>query len=327
MVLIPIETAETNLRSNLSSKYWQVPFQMMRFSEFRSGLKGAIHDLTANHTMPLSAGLAYYFVLSLFPLLIFLASVLVYLPIPNLFDQVLATMARVVPPDGMGLVRKVLQDVLSHGHPKLLSIGILGTLYAATGGFGSMIEALNVAYDVPETRPWWRTKLLALELTFIIGGLFIVALGVLVVGPEFGAWLAGKIHLGPVFAFTWNYLRWGVATAFTVLGIELLYFHAPNVRNRFTSTLPGAALAVVAWIAASWALGVYIRQFANFNKTYGTLGTAVVLMTWFYWSNMVILIGAEFNSELIKACNKRPLPTKEPVTTPEQRREQIKLAA
>ena len=198
----------------------------MSFTEFKSGLRGAIRDLTANHMMPLSAGLAYYFVLSLFPLLIFLASVLVYLPIPNLFDQVLATMARVVPPDGMGLVRKVLHDVLSHGHPKLLSVGILGTLYAATGGFGSMIEALNVAYDVPETRPWWRTKLLAIELTFIIGVLFIVALGVLVVGPEFGAWLAGKIHLGPVFAFTWNYLRWGVAIAFTVVGIELLYFRA-----------------------------------------------------------------------------------------------------
>ena len=171
---------------------------------------------------------------------------------------------------------------------------------------------MNVAYDVPETRSWWRTRVLALELTLVIGVLFVVALGVLIVGPQFGGWMAGKLHLAPVFAFVWNYVRWGVAVSFTVLGVELLYFLAPNVRNRFLSTLPGATLAVGLWIAASQALGVYIRHFAAFNKTYGTLGAAVVLLTWFYWSNIVILAGAEFNSELVKAGRNRPLPLKEP---------------
>lgn len=284
----------------------------MKLRQFNSALRSAVHDLLSNHTMPLAAGLAYYFVLSLFPLLIVLSTVLIYLPIPNLFDRLLGAMASVVPPDGMALVRAVLKDVLSHQHPKLLSVGIVGTIYAATGGFSSMIEALNVAYDVPETRPWWRTRVTSLQLTLVIGVLFVVALGFMILGPQFGGWLATKIHLGPVFAFLWNYLRWVVAVAFTVLGVELLYFWAPNVRNRFWSTLPGAALAVSAWLAASWALGLYIRHLANFNKTYGTLGAAVVLLTWFYWTNLTILIGAEFNSELVKAGNKRPLPTKEP---------------
>lgn len=289
----------------------------MSISEFNSALRNAVRDLLQNHTMPLAAGLAYYFVLSLFPLLIVLSTVLIYLPIPDLFARLLGAMASVVPADGMVLVRGVLKDVLNHQHPKLLSVGIIGTIYAATGGFSSMIEAMNVAYDVPETRPWWRTRLLSLELTLVIGGLFIVALGFLVLGPQFGGWLAAKIDLGPVFAFAWNYLRWAVAVGFTVLGVELLYFWAPNVRNRFWSTLPGATLAVTAWLAASWALGLYIRHLANFNKTYGTLGAAVVLLTWFYWTNLTILMGAEFNSELIKACNKRPLPIKEPAETPD----------
>jgi membrane protein len=283
----------------------------MSIRQFSTALRSAIRDLLNNHTMPLAAGLAYYFVLSLFPLLIVLSTVLIYLPIPSLFDRLLTAMASVVPADGMALVRGVLKDVLSHQHPKLLSIGIVGTIYAATGGFSSMIEAMNVAYDVPETRPWWRTRLLSLQLTLVIGLLFVVALGFLIVGPEFGGWLAAKIGLGPVFAFVWNYLRWAVAIAFTVLGVELLYFWAPNVRNRFRSTLPGATLAVSAWLAASWGLGLYIRHLANFNKTYGTLGAAVVLLTWFYWTNLTILIGAEFNSELVKACNQRPLPIKD----------------
>ena len=274
--------------------------------------------------MPIAAGLAYYFVLSLFPLLIVLATVVVYLPIPNLFGRLLAALASVVPPEGMGLVRGVLRDVLTHQHPKLLSVGLVGTLYAASGGFSSMIEALNVAYDVPETRPWWRTRIvLSLRLTLVIGGLFVMAMAFMMVGPQFGGWLAGKIGLGPVFAFLWEYLRWAVAVGFTILGVLLLYLSAPNVQNRFWPTLPGATLAVSTWLAGSWAFGLYIRHLANFNKTYGTLGAAVVLLTWLYWTNLIMLIGAEFNNELIKASTKRPLLVKasaeKPQTTPIRR--------
>ena len=277
----------------------------------REALSNTVTDVNNNHTLVLAAGLAYYFLLSLFPLLIVLASVVSYLPVPNLWDRLLGSMAQVVPGDAMGVVRGVLKDVLAHNHPSLLSVGILGTVWAATGGFSSMIEALNVAYDVPETRPWYRTRGLALLLTFVIGAFFVVALALMIVGPEFGGWLANKIDLGPVFVFAWKYLRWGVSIAFTVIGVELLYFLAPNVKQRFKATLPGASLAVIAWLAASFLLGLYFRHFANFNKTYGTLGAAVALLTWFYWTNVMILIGGELNSELRKASGKKPLPVKE----------------
>src|SRR4051812_8657901 len=240
--------------------------------ELWSALRCSYDDVMRNHTLALAAGLAYYFLLSLFPILIVLASVLAFLPIPNLWDRVLWTMSRVVPADAMGVVRGVTKDVLEQGHPKLLSIGLLGTLYAGTGGFLSMIEALNVAYDVPETRAWWHTRLLALQLAGVIGAFFVAALALMIVGPEFGSWLANKIGLGPAFVFTWQYIRWGASIVFTVLGVELLYFFAPNVKQRFLATLPGALLAVATWIAASYALGLYFQRFAHFNKTYGTLG-------------------------------------------------------
>ena len=279
----------------------------------KTAIQSAAADFVNNHGMALGAGLSYYFVLSLFPALIALACIVPYLPVPNLWDKLLFTMGRIVPGEAMGLVQKVVTDVLAQTHPKLLSVGILGTVYAATGGFSSMIEALNVAYDVPETRPWWRTRLLALQLTFVIGAFFLIALAVMVVGPQFGGWLAGKIGLGAIFASIWNYLRWGVAVAFTVLGVELLYFMAPNVKQRFWATLPGATLAVAAWLAASYGLGIYFQKFANFNKTYGTLGAVVALFMWLYWTNNFILFGAELNSELRKAAGKKPLPVKENV--------------
>jgi membrane protein len=250
--------------------------------------------------MQMAAALSYYFVLSLFPALIFLSAVVAFLPVPDLFGQALSVMGRFLPPDSMSLVRRVLADVITPNRGAFLSFGILGTLWAASGGFSAAIEALNVAYDVQDDRPFWKTRPLAVGLAFITGALLLIALSVMIVGPRFGEWLAGKVHLSSVFVFLWPYIHWSTAVAFTILAVEALYFLGPNVKQRFLATLPGAILAVICWIALSYFLGVYFRHFANFNKTYGTLGAAVALMTWLYWTGFAMLVGAELNSELAK---------------------------
>lgn len=279
---------------------------------FRNALMRAYQDVLKNHTMAFAAGLSYYFVLSLFPLLIALAAIVGYLPIPNLFSHILDVMARVVPPDGMGLVRKIVASVISPSKGKLLTVGLIGTLWSASSGFASMIEALDVAYDVPETRPYWKTRSLAFLLTFLIGLLMVVALSVLILGPTFGSWLANKVDLGPEFVILWPYVRWGVSVGFTVLAVELLYFIAPNVKQKFFATLPGALFGVGGWIGLSYLLGLYFQHFSGFNKTYGAIGGAIALFMWFYWTSLSILIGAEINSELLQETGNGKLPLKEP---------------
>jgi membrane protein len=259
----------------------------------------------------MAAALAYYFVLSLFPALIFLSAVVAFLPVPNLFNEALSTMGRLLPPDSMGLVRRVLADVITPRRGTFLSFGILGTLWAISGGFSGTIEALNVAYDVDDDRSFWKTRPLALGLAFITGGLMLVALSVMIVGPRFGDWLAGKVHLSGVFVFLWPYIHWSIAVGFTVLAVEALYFWAPNVKQRFAATLPGAILAVFCWIALSYLLGVYFRHFAHFNKTYGTLGAVIALMIWLYWTGFAMLVGAELNSELAKTSKQGKIEEKE----------------
>ena len=283
----------------------------MTFGDLRSAIKGAWVDINSNHTMALAAGLSYYFVLSLFPTLIFLSAVVAYLPVPDLFNQALSLMSHFVPADSMGLVKKVLADVVSPNRSTFLSFGILGSLWAASGGYAAAIQALNVAYDVQETRPFWKTRLLAVGLTFLIGALLLLALAVMIVGPRFGEWLAAKIHLSQLFVVTWPYIHWTLAVVFTVLAVEALYFLAPNVKQRFLATLPGAVLAVGCWIGLSYILGIYFRSFANFNKTYGTLGAAVALMVWLYWTAFGMLVGAEINSELAKVSAEGKIPQKE----------------
>jgi len=169
---------------------------------------------------------------------------------------------------------------------------------------------LNIAYDVKDDRPFWKTRPLAVGLAFITGALLLVALGVMIVGPEFGGWLAARVHLSAVFVLLWPYIHWTIAIGFTILALETLYFLAPNIKQRFLATLPGAVLAVGCWIGLSYLLGIYFRHFANFNKTYGTLGAAIALMIWLYWTGFAMLVGAELNAELAKVSSEGRLEEK-----------------
>jgi len=257
-------------------------------------------NVLRHHTLQMAAALSYYFVLSLFPGLIFLSAVLAYLPVPDLFNHTLALMARFLPADTMGLVGRILTDVISPKRGAFLSLGILGTLWSASGAFAATIEALNIAYEVEDDRPIWKTRPLAVALAFITGGLMLVAVSVMMVGPRFGAWLAAQIQLSAVFVLLWPYIHWTVAIGFVVLAVEALYFLAPNIRPRFRATFPGAVLAVSFWTMLSYLLGDYFRHFGNFNKTYGTLGGAIALMVWLYWTGFGMLVGAELNCALAK---------------------------
>lgn len=282
----------------------------MRIVALKKALIGAYCDLNENHTFAMAAGLSYYFLLSLFPLLILLASLLGYIPIPNLFEELLNLMSRLVPQESMGLVREILKGVLDPPKGGLLSFGLIGTIWVATGGFAAMIDALNTAYDVPETRAFWKTRLLSLGLAMMVGTLVLIGLAVTLVGPQFGEWLNQHGKIGWYYAAVWPTVRWTIIFTSIIFAIELLYFWAPNVKQKFLYTLPGALLACGVWVGASLLLGIYVRDFAQYSKTYGTIGGMIALMVWFFLSSLAILIGAEINNELLKAAGNL-LPVKE----------------
>lgn len=273
----------------------------MQRSAIKRAFVRAMKDLLRHHTLQVSAALSYYAVLSVFPALIFLSAIVGFVPLPDLFNHVLLLMSRLLPADTMRVVYSVLRDVLSSSKGTWLSFGMLGTLWVASTGFDAMIEALDIAYDVKDdVRSFWRTRLLAIALAAINGGLLVGGLAVMLVGPRFGDWLASEIGVPAAFAALWPVLRWIIAISFTVLAVELLYFLGPNVRQRFSATLPGAILSVGVWNILSLLLGVYFRHFANFSKTYGTLSGVIAFMTWIYWTSFVLLVGAELNAELAK---------------------------
>ena len=253
----------------------------------------------------IGAAVAFFMLLSLVPLLMVASAMLGVLPIPNLFQQLLDMMAMLVPPDAMVFVKGLLQSIITPHAGRILSIGVLSYLWASSGSFVALIDALNIAYDVKETRSWWRDRVQALLLTFTSGGLALVSLLCLVAGPHFAHVLSYLVPIPAVFTLLWPPLRVGVMLATFITGLVLLYYFGPNVRTTMKSSLPGASVAVGIWFLGSMVLSYYLEHMANYSATYGSLGAIIGLMLWLYLTSFSILVGAELNAELIKQRARR----------------------
>jgi membrane protein len=292
----------------------------VRIGSIKQALLATYQDVMRHHVLQVSAALSYYFVLSVFPGLIFLSAVFGSLPFGDLFNHVLLLMSRLLPADTMHVVASVLSDVLSSHRGTWLSFGMIGTIWVASAGFAALIEALDIAYDAKDDRPYWKSRLLAIGLAAVTGTLLLVALATMIVGPRFGDWLAARFDAFASFAIIWPVLRWAIAITFTVIAVEAVYFLAPNVKQRFGATLPGAIFSVAVWNALSFLLGIYFSHFADLNRTYGTLAGLIALMTWLYWTSFALLVGAELNAELAKQSMKGGIEAKNSSNEESQRR-------
>lgn len=258
------------------------------------------NELNRTRAFTVAAALAFFFLWSLVPLLILLSSLLKFLPITNLYQQLLNMMAQLVPAYSMGFVEQVMIGILSPSRTKLLSFGIIGYLWAATGGFSSLIEALDIAYDVQVSRPWWKDRLRALELTLTCGILASVSLLAFVIGPHLGNLVGDAFMVPPAIEHLWPVLRMSINFVGFVVGLEIIYYLGPNAHHSLLSTLPGAIAAIAIWFVGSWGLSFYLSHIENYNATYGSMGALIGLMLWFYITALAILIGAELNAERVK---------------------------
>ncbi|HEY3928258.1 MAG TPA: YihY/virulence factor BrkB family protein [Candidatus Koribacter sp.] len=284
----------------------------MSLRQWKNVVSRAAQDINNNHALSFAAALAYYCVISLFPALITLAALVSLLPIPNLFQNLITVIGRVVPGESMGLLNHVVADVIRPHSSGLLSFGVLGSLWTVSSGFCELIEALDVAYDVPETRSLIKTRLLAVWLAILVGGMLIISVICMTAGPHLLWMFADKLGIGGEFIFIWKYARWAIAGVLVVLSIEAIYFLAPNVKQCFWNTLPGALIAIVSWGLLSAGLGFYFTKYAHLNKTYGTLGGGIALLVWLYWTGFVVIVGGELNSEIIQERDGGTLPLKQP---------------
>jgi len=252
-----------------------------------------------------AAALSYYFLFALFPALLFLTALLGYLPVEGLQERLLAYARDVLPPDAASTLERTLTEIVSVRRGGLVSLGVLAALWASSNGMVSVMNTMNTVYGVRETRSWWRRRAVAIALTIGFSVFIVAALVLMVFGPVIGAMVASWFGLGALFKAAWNAVSIPIVIACALIGIELVYDLAPAGARRWRGITPGAAFALVAWLAISYGLRVWVAHFTDYSATYGSIGGVILLMLWLYLTSVVLLVGAEIDAEIDAATRRR----------------------
>lgn len=249
-----------------------------------------------------AAELGYFFLFSIFPLLLFLTTLLGYVARGSwqLRSQLFQWVSTVSPsPDIVDLLRSTLEGITSARGGGKLSLGLAAAIWVASNGMIAVGRTLNTAFGLRESRPWWWRRLVSIGLVggFAVGT--ILALVVIFFGETISVRVAAELDLGGGFAWIWRVTQWSAVLFLVVLAFDLVYNYAPNLaRHHHAWFTPGAFLGVGLWIATSFGMRVYLANFSYYSTAYGSLGVVIVLLLWFYLTAAALLVGGEINSEI-----------------------------
>jgi membrane protein len=269
------------------------------------------HEIEEDNVFGRAAELSYYFLLALFPFLIFLTSIIgmVVGSGTGTRHMLFNYLARIMPPSAFQLIDNTMYEVSSASSGGKLSFGLLAALWAASNGLTAITDSLNTAYDLTESRAWWKKRLVSIGLTMALSVLIMGALVLVVGGGRIAEWLGAAYGFGPVFPLVWKIIQWPAVLAFMTFAFALIYYFAPDFHEQKWKWLtPGAASGVALWLLVSIAFRVYLHFFNSYSATYGSLGAVIILMLWLYFTGAAVLIGGEMNSEIENAAAKQGEP-------------------
>ncbi|MEH7335879.1 YihY/virulence factor BrkB family protein [Neobacillus drentensis] len=252
------------------------------------------HRIEEDDLPGLSAQLAYFFLLSLFPLLIVIFSLMPYIPIPH--QDMLGMIRDFAPAEAMELIEKNIKFIMNHRNGGLLSFGVIGTIWSASNGIDAVVRAFNKAYNVKESRSFIVARGMAILLTFGMIFVFILAIVLPIFGREIGLFIFSQLGYTQQFIKVWDTFSLLLSAIILFLIFTGLYWVAPNVKLRCRSAFPGAAFATLGWIISSMGLSLYVENIGNYSLTYGSIGAIIVLMIWLYISAFIIILGGEINA-------------------------------
>jgi membrane protein len=289
-------------------------------------LKRTVSEFKEDKLTVWAAALTYYGILSIFPLLLVLVSLL-GLAGQSATQPLIDNVGKLAPGPAKDIVTSAIQN-LQQGKGAagiLFFVGLAGALWSASGYIAAFMQASNAIWDVEEGRPVWKTVPLRLAITlFTVVLLAVMALAVVLTGP-IAKQVGSIVGLGDTAVTVWDIAKWPVLILIVSFLFAFLYWASPNVRHpKFRWVSPGGLLAVLLWMVASAAFAFYVANFASYNKTYGALGGVIIFLVWLWITNVVILLGAEFNAEIERGrqiqagrpAEKEPfLPARDPART------------
>ncbi|MFD2656440.1 YihY/virulence factor BrkB family protein [Gracilibacillus thailandensis] len=276
------------------------PFVNNRLVRF---IKQLIERITRDDVPGLAAQLSYFFLLSLFPFMIFLITLVGYLP----FDEinVMNFVATYAPEEIVTMLNDNLGQIMNNRNGGLLSIGIIGTLWSASNGINALVRSFNKAYNIEEERSFIVMRGISIILTIAMLLVIVVAFLLPIFGKMIGVYLFSFFGLSEGFLDMWNTLRWIISSIIFFIVLTMLYRMAPSKRVYFKHVYIGAIFATICWQLTSLAFSYYVTSMGNYSATYGSLGGVIILMIWFYLSGMIIIVGGEINAQIEKRARNR----------------------
>ncbi len=246
-----------------------------------------------------ASSLAYNFMLAIFPAIIFIFTLIPYIPIDHFQDQLMNLIALVLPVEAYDAVKTTLLDIVSNQNSKLLSFGFVFALIFATNGVHTLMQAFNKSSLITETRPWLKQRLVAMYLTLLISFALIFGLIIMTIGEYIYEFLKTELRFKDAF---WLYIlnlgRWFMLILIYFVTISLLYRYGPANAKKWKFFSAGSWMATVLAVLTFWGFSYYINNFGNYNKLYGSIGTLIVLMIWLYLNSLIILVGFELNASI-----------------------------
>lgn len=262
--------------------------------------KELIFRFKDDNVTAIGAQLSYYLILSIFPFLIFFLNILRFTPLVK--EDVLQSIIAVLPLETQRIITNLVMETIINSSETLLSFGAITGIWAASKGIMALIRAINKAYDVKETRSYIELRLLAIIFTLALLILLTIVLLTIVFGELIGIRIVQFLGLTLNFMIFWQYFRVIISIASMILIFALLFRFSPSLRNgntiHFKDTLPGAIFSSVGWIITSTMFSYYVNNFANYTRTYGSLGGIMVLLIWLYLSSIIVVMGGEINATI-----------------------------
>ena len=246
-----------------------------------------------------AAALTYYAVLAIFPGLLVVVSLLGLLGKSNT-QPLVTNLTQAVPSDFQTIIAPAVNKLQGqHGAAGVAAIaGLVIALWSASGYISAFMRAANVIYDVPEGRPFWKTTPVRVGVTLLIMVLLVASAFMVIVSGGLARHVGQVLGIGSTAVTVWNIAKWPVLLIIVSVIISILYWAAPNAKRGFRWVSPGGLIAVIVWLIASGLFALYVANFANYNRTYGSIAGVIIFLVWLWISNIAILFGAEFNAEL-----------------------------
>ena len=291
-----IDEQVTALETTLRASIWQ-----RAHSSWSALSRSVWREIYEGTLLTHAAALSFYFLLALFPLMLFLITMLGFFAESGteLRSNLLATLSRVMPYSASALIYTTVDEIGRNADGSKLSFGILTALWVASSGMGAISEALNAMYGVKESRPYWRVRVASIGLTVALAVLIVSALLLILYGGEIGEAVANYFNQGSDFTSVWIVAQIPVVLIFVLLTFALIYYFAPNLHDqKWYWITPGSLIGVALWLLVSFLFRVYLRYFDSYSLTYGSLGAVIILMLWFYLTGVAILIGGKINAEI-----------------------------